>query len=62
MIMTYKINCYSGMVRELNNLINQIFWLVKEYYIWRSQYPKNNCIINYTENVNAIKTILSLNN
>lgn len=33
MIMTCKINCCSGMVRELNNLINQIFWLVKEYYI-----------------------------
>lgn len=31
MIITCKINCYSDMVRELNNLTNQR--LVKEYYI-----------------------------
>lgn len=33
MIITCKINCYSGMVRELKNLVNQIFWLVEKYYI-----------------------------
>ena len=40
MIITCKINCYSGMVRELKNLVNQIFWLVEKYYIWMTSVQK----------------------